>query len=170
MPARKLAGISFLKGTTLKRIIAIASAIALALTTSVSASAGSFTFYLNMKPGCYSYTSPTVAQYPIEGSKYKTVYRNSCNDEHHIQVIYSAVTKAKARTITEAEVYKVCTTQYRKKLGVAAPTTIQDEIPYLRYYWPDAGLERLKYNNKVICYIHAADETYDNYMQMVEAY
>lgn len=148
-------------------------AVVLAALISLQASpvnGGAFTFYLNMTKGCYSYTSPTQAEYPIEGSKYKTVFRGPCNQPHHIQVIYSATAKAKARTITETEVFNLCNREYKKALGVKPPTTIQDQIPYLRYYWPDAGLERLKYNNKVICYIHAADQTYDNYIQMVEQY
>lgn len=153
----------------MKRVLIAALTFALAL-NSQSAQAGAFTFYLNMTKGCYSYTSPTQADYPIEGSKYKTVFRGPCSEPHHIQVIYSAKTKAKSRTITELEVFNLCNREYKKALGYAPPTTIQDEKPYLRYYWPDAGLERLKYSNKVICYIHAADETYDNYLQMVEAY
>lgn len=152
-----------------KYLASVLMAIFLA-TTSVPANAGAFTFYLNMKPGCYSFTSPTSDTYPLEGSKYKTVFRGSCTSPHHIQVIYAGIIKSKARTATEQEVLTFCRAQYRKHLGVSAPTTIRNDRPYLNYYWPDAGLERLKYSNKAICYIHAADKTYDNYVTMVEEY
>lgn len=151
---------------------AIAAVIAIGLGTAVSlpAQAGAFTFYLNMKPGCYSYTSPTLDTYPLEGSKYKTLFRGSCNAPHHLQVIFAGIVKAKARTATEDEVFALCKSKYKKHMGSAAPTTIQSSRPYLNYYWPDAGLERLKYSNKVVCYIHGADETYDNYVTLVEEY
>lgn len=149
----------------------IAAFTALLLTVNGSpASAGAFTFYLNMKPGCYSYNSPTSDTYPLEGAKYKTLFRGTCNSPHHLQVIFSGVVKAKSRTITEQEVLSYCRAQYKKRMGVTAPTTIRNDRPYLNYYWPDAGLERLKYSNKVVCYIHAADKTYDNYVAMVEEY
>jgi hypothetical protein len=133
-----------------------------------SASAGSSTFYLNSKPGCYSFTSPTEENYAIENTRYKLLFRGSCAEDHHIQVIYSGVIKvAGGASASEQQVYKACAAYYKKKIGSNPPTTIQNKKPYLRYWWPDAGLETLKYSNKIVCYLHQADARYERYALMV---
>jgi hypothetical protein len=156
-------------GNLAKKLVAIVAIVAAALVfTGNPASAGSSTFYLNAKAGCYSFTVPAEDAYPIEGSRYKLLFRTDCEEEHHIQVVYSGVIKTKGGvTATETQVYKACATYYKKVIGSNPPTTIQNTKPYLRYWWPDAGLETLKYNNKIICYVHAADKTYSNYELLV---
>lgn len=160
-----------------KRIASAAAAIIGALATSLTplatnaAEAGLSTFYLNSKPGCYSFTVPADDQYPIEGSRYKLLFRGSCDDDHQIQIIYSGPIKTKnGATATEEQVYRACTTYYKKVVGTTPPTSIQNKKPYLRYWWPDAGLETLKYNNKIVCYVHQADKNYTNYAIMVGGY
>lgn len=135
------------------------------------ASAGSSTFYLNSKPGCYSFTSPAAENYGIENTRYKLLFRGSCEADHHIQVIYSGSIKvAGGASASEQQVYKACATYYKKKIGSNPPTTVQSKKPYLRYWWPDAGLETLKYNNKIVCYLHQADSRYERYALMVGGY
>jgi hypothetical protein len=135
------------------------------------AEAGSSTFYLNSKAGCYSFTTPADAGYAIEGTRYKLLFRGSCDDDHHIQIIYSGPINTKnGATATETQVYKACETYYKKVVGTTPPTSIQNKKPYLRYWWPDAGLETLKYNNKIVCYVHQADKTYTNYAIMIGGY
>lgn len=149
---------------TLSQIAVATLVLACSVVTVSPAQAGSSTFYLNAKPGCYSFTVPAEDAYPIEGSRYKLLFRTSCDAEHHIQVLYSGVLKTKGGvTATENQVYKACASYYKKVIGSNPPTVIQNSKPYLRYWWPDAGLETLKYNNKIICYVHAADKTYTNY-------
>jgi hypothetical protein len=135
------------------------------------AEAGASTFYLNSKSGCYSFTTPAEEGYAIEGSRYKLLFRGSCDDDHHIQVIYSGPIKTKnGATATEEQVYRACATYYKKVVGTTPPTSIQSKKPYLRYWWPDAGLETLKYNNKIVCYVHQSDKTYTNYAIMIGGY
>ena len=156
--------------------LAAATAILVATSTlnpvNVSpAEAGLSTFYLNSKAGCYSFTTPAEEGYAIEGSRYKLLFRGSCEDDHHIQIIYSGLIKTKnGATATEEQVYKACAGYYKKVVGGAPPTTIQNKKPYLRYWWPDAGLDTLKYNNKIVCYVHQSDRNYENYAIMIGGY
>lgn len=156
-------------------LAAISSFAALAATLSpvtlAPAEAGLSTFYLNSKPGCYSFTLPAEEGYGIEGTRYKLLFRGSCDEDHHIQIIYSGPIKTKnGATATEEQVYRACATYYKKVVGTTPPTTIQAKKPYLRYWWPDAGLETLKYNNKIVCYVHQSDNTYTNYAIMIGGY
>ncbi|MCX8530665.1 MAG: hypothetical protein ORN27_11470 [Rhodoluna sp.] len=151
--------------------VSAALAIAATFTPLVSAEAGQSTFYLNSKAGCYSFATPAEEGYAIEGSRYKLLFRGSCEDDHHIQIIYSGPIKTKnGATATEEQVYKACATYYKKVVGGNPPSTIQNKKPYLRYWWPDAGLETLKYNNKIVCYVHQSDKTYTNYAIMIGGY
>jgi hypothetical protein len=156
-----------------RAVIAVFAAACFAMVSLIisPAQAGQSTFYLNARPGCYSFTTPADDKYPIEGSRYKLLFRGSCDDDHHIQVIYSGPIKTKGgATATEEQVYAACAGYYRKVVGTTPPTTIQNKKPYLRYWWPDAGLETLKYNNKIVCYVHQADKTYTNYAIMIGGY
>lgn len=152
----------------LSRLVVAALILSSSLFLGAPAQAGASTFYLNAKAGCYNFTVPAEENYPIEGSRYKLIFRTSCDEEHHIQVIYAGVLKTKGKvTATETQVYKACSGYYKKVMGSNPPTVIQNSKPYLSYWWPDAGLETLKYNNKIICYLHAADRTYSNYVLTV---
>jgi hypothetical protein len=160
-----------------KRVVVGVTAALAAIITTLSpvaltpAEAGLSTFYLNSKAGCYSFTTPAEEGYGIESTRYKLLFRGSCDEDHHIQVIYSGPIKTKnGVTATEEQVYRACASYYKKVVGTTPPTTIQNKKPYLRYWWPDAGLETLKYNNKIVCYVHQSDKTYTNYAIMIGGY
>jgi hypothetical protein len=158
--------VAFAAGSAILTIAATLNPLTIA-----PAEAGLSTFYLNSKAGCYSFTTPAEEGYAIEGTRYKLLFRGSCEDDHHLQIIYSGPIKTKSgATATEEQVYKTCATYYKKVVGGTPPTTIQNKKPYLRYWWPDAGLETLKYNNKIVCYVHQSDRNYENYAIMIGGY
>jgi hypothetical protein len=156
-----------------RRALAAISSVALMATLFVAtpAQAGSSTFYLNVKKGCYSFTNPAEDGYAIEGTRYKIMFRTDCAQDHHVQVIYVGNIKTKnGATATETQVYKLCASYYKKLIKVNPPTSITDAIPYIGYFWPDAGLETLKYTNKVVCYLHHADDQYEAYQLIAGEY
>jgi hypothetical protein len=141
---------------------------ALALVVPANSFAASKVFYLDLKKGCYSYTSNGKGMYLIDSPNYKRLFKSTCAAAHHIEVIWAGKIKTSSanKVPTDAEVTGTCTAKYESVMGYSAPQEIVDDTPYLRWFYADAGAEGKKYGSKVICYLHLSDETYSNYLSV----
>ena len=149
-----------------KKTITLALTFVLTLIVPSNSFAASKVFYLDLKKGCYSYTSDGKGMYLIDTPNYKRLYKSTCMASHHIEVIWSGKIKTSStnKVPTDAEVSRTCASKYESVMGYSAPLNIVDETPYLRWFYADPGAEGKKYGSKVICYIHLADNTYTNYV------
>ena len=141
---------------------------ALVLVIPSNSFAASKVFYLDLKKGCYSYSSNGKGMYLIGSPNYKRLFKSSCAAAHHIEVIWAGKIKTSSanKVPTDAEVTRTCTAKYESVMGYSAPQEIIDDTPYLQFFYADAGAEGKKYGSKVICYLHLADDTYSNYLSV----
>jgi hypothetical protein len=115
------------------------------------------TFYLDLLPGCYSYTREALAAFPIESTA-KEMYETSCSAPHHFEVFESRSIPGfdGSRNLSQADAEEACTAAYVKRFGAEAPRVITppDQLmktPYLIWYFPDDGLEASQYPGKIVC-------------------
>lgn len=126
------------------------------------------TFYLNLKANtCYSFTKNGSKPISIENDV-KALYAVSCSKPHHIEVIRAAQVSTPNSLPTQDEMSSFCSAAYKSKFGFAPPSAIADNAIYLRWFFPDAGLEAKKYKKKGICLVHKSDANYSIYSVLRE--
>ena len=146
------------------RKLIIAGLVSLLSVSSVlPAQAASTTFYLNLKANsCYSFTKSGTKPASIE-TDLKKMYAVSCSKPHHFEVIKAGQVPSEGALLTQEDMSAYCTAAYLKKFGKEAPYEISEGAIYLRWYFPDAGLETKKYKKKGICIVHKSDANYSVY-------
>jgi hypothetical protein len=147
----------------LKKVFVVGIVIFLAGLNIAPAHGASTTFYLNLKVNsCYSFTKAGTKPVSIDNN-IKALFPVSCKKPHHIQVIKAAQVPSSNSLLTQDEMSAYCSAAYNKKFGVPAPTSIANNAIYLRWYFPDAGVETRKYKKKGICLVHKSDANYSVY-------
>jgi hypothetical protein len=147
----------------MKKLFAVGIAIIIGGLNVAPAHGASTTFYLKLKANsCYSFTKTGANPVSIENDV-KALYRVSCKKPHHIQVIKSAQVPSSNALLTQDDMDNYCSAAYRNKFGKPAPTSITKRAVYLRWFFPDAGVEARKYKKKGICLVHKSDSNYSVY-------
>lgn len=156
----------------IKRILVASLTLILSMSLMSPAAANEAVFYLDLSKGCYSYTKNGKGTFPIESTRYKNLFKTSCNKPHHVEVFFAGNVKTKNNAMlpTQEDVQKVCVAKYKKKFGKEAPRQIVSNTPYLRWFFADAGAENRKYGTKGICFAHLADSTYSNYISVNKSF
>ena len=141
--------------------IAIVSIFALFLNgTPAAQGLSKGTFYLELKPGCYSANKAPTKPSKWTDTNYKTLYSTACTSAHHYEVFFVGKIKAKDLSSDAA----------KKEAGVAcdnaaiATLTGQKDLPQTLtygYFFPDPGAEEKKYGKKILCFFRVADPKND---------
>lgn len=152
-----------LNGGVMKKLITLGMLLILSSMTISPAQAASSTFYLKLKANsCYSFTKTGTKPASIELSE-KNMYAVSCSKPHHFEVIRTGQVPAKSGVLTQEDMSAYCGAAFSKKFGKAAPSEITEGAIYLRWFFPDAGLETKKYKNQGVCIAHKSDSNYSVY-------
>jgi hypothetical protein len=118
------------------------------------------TFYLELKPGCYSANKAPTKPSKWTDTNYKTLYSTTCTSPHHYEVFFVGKIKAKDLSSEAA----------KKEAGIAcdnaaiATLTGQKDLPQsltYGYFFPDPGAEEKKFGKKILCFFRVADPKND---------
>lgn len=118
------------------------------------------TFYLDLKPGCYSANKAPTKPSKWTDKNYKTLYATSCTQPHHYEVFYTGKIKAKDLN-SEAAKKEAGTTCDNAAI---ATLTGQKDLPLsltYGYFYPDPGAEEKKFGKRIICFFRVADPKND---------
>lgn len=152
------------------------------------------TFYLDVqKDHCYIFSGyPDDSRVPIEkdDEEYKRLKEVACKAPHHFKVLDVArlpyidfrvigpkgdVTTslrdegdATYVTLNTQVVRDHCVEVFRATTGKAPQADITSGATYMRWFYPDSGMERHRYHGTTVCYLHKADDRYENYVLMQE--
>lgn len=147
----------------MKKAFVIGMAIVIGGLNVAPAHGSSTTFYLNLKANtCYSFTKKGSNPVSIDNNV-KALYAVSCSKAHHIEVIKVGQVSSANATLTQDDMSAYCSAAYKSKYGVEPPSAIANNAIYLRWFFPDAGIETKKYKKKGICLVHKSDENYSVY-------
>lgn len=147
----------------MKKLATVGMLLMLSAMSIAPAQAVSSTFYLKLKANsCYSFTQTGSKPASIELSA-KNMFAVSCTKPHHFEVIKTGQVPAASGTLTQEDMSTYCSAAYSKKFGKAAPSEITEGAIYLRWFFPDAGLESKKYKNQGVCIVHKSDSNYSVY-------
>ena len=150
----------------MKKAFVIGLAIVIGGLNVAPAHGSSTTFYLYLKTNtCYSFTKNGSNPVSIDNNV-KALFAVSCSKPHHIQVIKAGQVSSTNSTLTQGDMSAYCSAAYKKKFGVEAPSSITNNAIYLRWFFPDAGIETKKYKKKGICLVHKSDQNYSVYSVM----
>lgn len=141
-----------------------------------SATAASSVFYMEAaEGGCYAYSEEPTQNYLIGSDTYKEFYSVDCFGPHHFEVFHvTDVPEEEApKGLTQKIAEKVCAPAYVATFGQPSPLRIlspeeQAGTPYLRWFFPDKGLEDKRYPGRVVCYVHTSDPEYAEYTLITE--
>lgn len=118
------------------------------------------TFYLELKPGCYSANKAPTKPSKWSDKNYKTLYPTRCTEPHHYEVFFTGTIKTKDLNSDAAkkEAGTAC-----DNAAIATLTGQKDLPPTLTYgyFFPDPGAEEKKYGKKILCFFRVPDPKND---------
>jgi hypothetical protein len=124
---------------------------------------------------CYAYTEEPTGSYFIGAGNYKEFFSVDCFAPHHFEVFrVEDVPPEKApKGLTQKIAEDVCAPAYIATFGQRSPVEIispeaQMTNPYLRWFFPDKGLEAKQYPGRVVCLAHTSDPQYAEFTLISE--
>lgn len=114
-------------------------------------------FYLDLTPGCYSYTTNATSAYPFEFTA-KEMYGKNCSEPHHFEV-FAALTLSEfdaVNNLGQNDAEFACSAAYEQRFKSPVPREVLTpaqlmRTPYLIWYFPDDGLEASQFPGKLVC-------------------
>lgn len=114
-------------------------------------------FYLDLTPGCYSYTNTATSPYPFEFTA-KEMFQKDCSEPHHFEV-FAALTLSEfdgVNNLGQEDAELACSAAYEQRFASPVPREVLPpeqllRTPYLIWYFPDDGLEASQFPGKLVC-------------------
>ena len=144
----------------MNKFFSVVASLVLFFSAALPANAASTTFYLSLKANtCYSYTKTGAKPAPISSNS-KSMYAVPCTSPHHFQVIKVGQVPSANATLTQGDVDAFCSAAYVAIYKSKPVEVIKAGARYLRWFYPDPGIETAKYKKLGICIVHKSDTKY----------